>query len=245
MCRNSESRRLPAVRRGRRDDHPRARPRRRDARPLQRVPAPRQPRRCSSPAGSARSMTCRYHGWTYALDGSLQAAPRMPETFRPPATACKPCAPRGRRGTDLRLPAEGPAGLRRRRRGLEPLPAPARHRRRARRPPGPFRCSANWKLAVENYLECYHCKPAHPQYCGVEIKADNIGDGSPAAHGALRGARRDGVRTRDRLGTTAGGVRHRAAARRAAACAQFGAAYRAPLRESHVTAPRTAGPLRR
>ena len=44
---------------------------------------------------------------------------------------------------------------------------------------------ANWKLTVENFLECYHCKPAHPQYCGVEIKADKIGDGSPAAHGAL------------------------------------------------------------
>jgi Rieske 2Fe-2S family protein len=23
---------------------------------------------------------------------------------------------------------------------------------------------ANWKLAVENYLECYHCAPAHPEY---------------------------------------------------------------------------------
>ena len=24
--------------------------------------------------------------------------------------------------------------------------------------------AANWKLAVENYLECYHCLPAHPEY---------------------------------------------------------------------------------
>ena len=24
--------------------------------------------------------------------------------------------------------------------------------------------SANWKLAVENYVECYHCAPAHPEY---------------------------------------------------------------------------------
>jgi Rieske 2Fe-2S family protein len=23
---------------------------------------------------------------------------------------------------------------------------------------------ANWKLAVENYTECYHCAPAHPEY---------------------------------------------------------------------------------
>ncbi|MDH3987905.1 MAG: RHO alpha subunit C-terminal catalytic domain-containing protein, partial [Gammaproteobacteria bacterium] len=24
--------------------------------------------------------------------------------------------------------------------------------------------SANWKLSVENYQECYHCAPAHPEY---------------------------------------------------------------------------------
>src|SRR6202043_1138428 len=26
---------------------------------------------------------------------------------------------------------------------------------------------ANWKLAVENYVECYHCAPAHPEYSKV------------------------------------------------------------------------------
>ncbi len=24
--------------------------------------------------------------------------------------------------------------------------------------------ASNWKLAVENYCECYHCQPAHPEY---------------------------------------------------------------------------------
>jgi Rieske 2Fe-2S family protein len=24
--------------------------------------------------------------------------------------------------------------------------------------------AANWKLAVENYVECYHCSPSHPEY---------------------------------------------------------------------------------
>ena len=24
--------------------------------------------------------------------------------------------------------------------------------------------ASNWKLAVENYCECYHCAPAHPEY---------------------------------------------------------------------------------
>jgi Rieske 2Fe-2S family protein len=24
--------------------------------------------------------------------------------------------------------------------------------------------ASNWKLAIENYCECYHCQPAHPEY---------------------------------------------------------------------------------
>jgi phenylpropionate dioxygenase-like ring-hydroxylating dioxygenase large terminal subunit len=27
-----------------------------------------------------------------------------------------------------------------------------------------YRIEANWKLAVENYVECYHCAPSHPEY---------------------------------------------------------------------------------
>ena len=49
----------------------------------------------AEPAGRTQKMTCRYHGWTYALDGSLQAAPRMPEEFRPAEYGLKPCALRG------------------------------------------------------------------------------------------------------------------------------------------------------
>jgi Rieske 2Fe-2S family protein len=26
---------------------------------------------------------------------------------------------------------------------------------------------ANWKLIVENFVECYHCAPAHPEFCSM------------------------------------------------------------------------------
>ncbi len=29
------------------------------------------------------------------------------------------------------------------------------------------RFEANWKIAVENYLECYHCAVAHPSFSRV------------------------------------------------------------------------------
>ena len=32
--------------------------------------------------------------------------------------------------------------------------------------------NANWKLAVENYCECYHCAPSHPEYSRGHSLAD-------------------------------------------------------------------------
>ncbi len=42
-----------------------------------------------------------------------------------------------------------------------------------------YRVAANWKLAVENYVECYHCGPAHPEYSqthALEQPLDRIAD---------------------------------------------------------------------
>ena len=36
---------------------------------------------CDAASGHEARLTCRYHGWTYGLDGSLRAASRMPESF--------------------------------------------------------------------------------------------------------------------------------------------------------------------
>ncbi len=36
---------------------------------------------CDTATGHESRLTCRYHGWTYGLDGSLKAAARVPEGF--------------------------------------------------------------------------------------------------------------------------------------------------------------------
>ena len=53
--------------------------------------------------------------------------------------------------------------------------------------------AANWKLVVENFIECYHCASAHPQYCSVH-PADQLlalgagpGSGPEAAERAYAG----------------------------------------------------------
>ena len=45
----------------------RARRRRRDPRVLQHLPAPRRARSCARACGSARSLRCQYHSWTYDI----------------------------------------------------------------------------------------------------------------------------------------------------------------------------------
>ena len=34
-----------------------------------------------------------------------------------------------------------------------------------------YSIKANWKLAVENYMECYHCTPAHPEFAKRHVYA--------------------------------------------------------------------------
>ena len=201
----------------------------------------------TEPVGRARSMTCRYHGWTYAADGSLQAAPRMPADFQPQSHGLMPCALRVIHGLLFVSLAEPPGpSLDRVVAGLEPYLklhgiADARV---AHRESYPVR--ANWKLTVENYLECYHCKPAHPQYCDVEIKADKIGDGSPAALERYEARLRPWHARAASLGQALADFGTELPLDESLPAAQFGAAYRAPLRESHLSATedgRPAAPL--
>ncbi|HEU4517120.1 MAG TPA: aromatic ring-hydroxylating dioxygenase subunit alpha [Steroidobacteraceae bacterium] len=199
------------------------------------------------PAGRARTMTCRYHGWTYGADGCLLSAPRMPDDFRPEQHALQPCALAVVEGLIFICLSDGPGpALDRVEAGLEPYlrlhgiaSARVAHRET-------YAVQANWKLTVENYLECYHCKPAHPQYCGVEIKADKIGDGSPAAMARYESRRRQWQARAESLGATLPDFGTELPLDERLPQAQFGAAYRAPLRESHLSATadgRPAAPL--
>lgn len=199
------------------------------------------------PAGHARSLTCRYHGWTYALDGTLQVAPRMSESFRPDCYGLKPCALRVVEGLVFVSLSEVPGpDLDSVSSGLVPYlqlhgiaDARVAHCET-------FPVRANWKLVVENYLECYHCKPAHPQYCGVEIKAERIGDGSPAAMARYEERDREWFTHASALGSTLPEFGTELPLDDRLPFAQFGAAYRAPLRAAYQSATqdgRPAAPL--
>lgn len=197
--------------------------------------------------GNSPAMTCRYHGWTYGHDGSLSAAKHMQPDFDRSRYGLKPCHVRMLEGLIfVCLAIDEPPDFDTMAKKLTPyleLHGTAEARVAGQQI---FSVKANWKLVIENYLECYHCKAAHREYCRVEIKADGIGDASPAAQ-ARYAARDDDWRAQAaRLGTLLADVGTALPLDERLARSQIGAAYRAPLRESHVSATedgRPAAPL--
>ncbi len=124
------------------------------------------------------TIQCPYHAWTYGLDGALRNAPRSdreagfdratlglvpvavdvwgPFVFVNPDVDTEPLA-------DYlgELPELLAAG------GLEVDTL----RFHARDEPAEYAC--NWKVCVENFLECYHCAVAHPSFAkAIDVSPD-------------------------------------------------------------------------
>jgi phenylpropionate dioxygenase-like ring-hydroxylating dioxygenase large terminal subunit len=124
----------------------------------------------SGKAQSAR-LTCPYHAWTYDLDGNLLAARQMPESFRRADMALKTLPVRIMEGLIFTTFAKEPLDLGAAAHALAAsagihgwAAAKVAHREM-------YSIKANWKLAVENYMECYHCTPAHPEFAKRHVYA--------------------------------------------------------------------------
>jgi choline monooxygenase len=127
--------------------------------------------------GNKKVFQCPYHAWTYELDGRLRAAPRSEreESFRkedyplltaqvdtwgrwifvnpdpspPPLAEILGDLPQIIAGSGL-----DPAGLKLWRREE-------------------WTSGANWKVLIENFLECYHCVVQHPGFAAViDVRPD-------------------------------------------------------------------------
>ena len=116
--------------------------------------------------GRCTTLVCGYHAWTYGLDGALRKAPGMDAIDvssvqlreveveeRYPLVFVNP-------GTDGPGLIESFGGL------FDALDETgvdfARIATDGVRMVHRWETAANWKVVVENALECYHCAPAHP-----------------------------------------------------------------------------------
>jgi len=116
-----------------------------------------------------RLIRCGYHSWTYRFDGSLHSAPSMTqaEGFDPADWPLTPLGV-GELGGWLFVDLTGSAPPIAAHFGnLSGLLAPYEPERLVSVARSAYEVSANWKLAVENYHECYHCTTIHPALCQV------------------------------------------------------------------------------
>jgi phenylpropionate dioxygenase-like ring-hydroxylating dioxygenase large terminal subunit len=121
-----------------------------------------------SGAGPCTTLQCHYHAWTYGLDGALRGAPRadadpdfdrdelglrpaLVDTWGPFVFVNADAGAAPLADTLGELPELLRAG------GID-VDALVFHSH------APYSLEANWKVAVENYLECYHCQVAHPGF---------------------------------------------------------------------------------
>jgi Rieske 2Fe-2S family protein len=138
------------------------------------------------------SVRCPYHAWTYALDGTLRAAPFLPALrehraalslhrvdvatwggfvfarLEPPGrdaarrvtgpapAAPAASAPAAAASVESLEATLGEITARTAAYRLADLRSGARLR---------YDVAANWKVILENYNECYHCGPVHPELC--------------------------------------------------------------------------------
>ncbi|MBT8098464.1 MAG: aromatic ring-hydroxylating dioxygenase subunit alpha [Gammaproteobacteria bacterium] len=119
---------------------------------------------CLEPRGQAKKFTCPYHGWMYDIDGRLTAARNMPDSFDKSRFGLNPVSVDTIHGLMFISFSDDPPSLEGAKRdmaeplamfGFENLKVAACKE---------YDIEANWKLAIENYQECYHCASAHPDY---------------------------------------------------------------------------------
>jgi phenylpropionate dioxygenase-like ring-hydroxylating dioxygenase large terminal subunit len=123
---------------------------------------------CTKPEGRVARLTCGYHAWSYGLDGSLLAARLMPADFSKQGNGLHRCRVRLFHGLIfVNLSDEEPEDFDTAFADLAPYlefhglaGAKIAHSQS-------YPTSANWKLIVENFVECYHCAPAHPEFCSM------------------------------------------------------------------------------
>ncbi len=170
---------------------------------------------CTEPSGEIkRNLQCPYHAWTYGLDGQLVAAPnltKMPDVDR---------VEKGLHKVQLRewlgyawvsLADEPPSfeedvqgAVVQRLGDLESLERYETQDLEVGRRIT-YDVHANWKLIVENFMECYHCATIHPELTEVLPEfADGYAAQYYVGHGAefaadAQGFTVDGSKGFDRL----------------------------------------------
>jgi glycine betaine catabolism A len=161
-----------------------------------------------------RALRCPYHSWSYRLDGSLLGAPNMRDAIgdarsglglqRVRVHEAHGCLWVNLDPHARAFDEDTGAQLRARLQDDETLA----HWELERLTTGhriAYQVSANWKLIVENFMECYHCASIHPELVSAvpEFRDGIASQALPVGHGSALREDADGFTIDGRQGLPA------------------------------------------
>lgn len=127
---------------------------------------------CLEEKGHAPKLICPYHQWVFDKDGKLLKARLMLDDFDRSAYGLHPVHVQVANGFIFISLADNPPDFSNVLKDYAPFLEPYKineakvaYRKR-------YQLRTNWKLIAENFRECYHCGPAHPEYCSAVVGAN-------------------------------------------------------------------------
>jgi Rieske 2Fe-2S family protein len=120
-------------------------------------------------SGHARGgkLVCPYHAWSYRLDGSLAHARMMPPEFDKQGSGLRSLPTKVVQGLIFVSLSEIPLAFDDCEQNINATLGVYGWANAKVAYQSSVVFSANWKLALENQVECYHCAPSHPEFSVV------------------------------------------------------------------------------
>jgi phenylpropionate dioxygenase-like ring-hydroxylating dioxygenase large terminal subunit len=127
---------------------------------------------CLEERGHAPKLVCPYHQWVFEKDGSLFKARLMPDDFDKSGYGLHPVKVAVAGGFIFISLSDTPPPITELEKDLAPFLRPFHVDESKVAHRSSYTLRTNWKLVGENFRECYHCGPAHPEYCSAVIGAN-------------------------------------------------------------------------
>lgn len=127
---------------------------------------------CLKEKGNAPKLVCPYHQWVYDKDGSLLKSRLMPDDFDRSAFGLHPVHVQVANGLIFISFAKNPPDFTKVLSDYAPFLSPYKISNAKPAYKKTYELRTNWKLIAENFRECYHCGPAHPEYCSAVVGAN-------------------------------------------------------------------------
>jgi len=129
---------------------------------------------CLEERGNKAKLKCPYHNWVYEKNGNLRNARLMPDDFDKSRFGLHPVKVTLLEGVIFISFSDNPPSFSQETAGLGPYLAPFQLNNAKVAYRDQYELEANWKLIGENFRECYHCGPAHIEYCNAVVGANLV-----------------------------------------------------------------------